>query len=69
VLFNTLAYAVFFGVVFVVSWLLAPRVRLRLWFLLVASYYFYAQWDPRFLLLIFGSSSAGAASSGWPSRW
>jgi D-alanyl-lipoteichoic acid acyltransferase DltB (MBOAT superfamily) len=57
VLFNTLAYAVFFGVVFCVSWLLAPRVRLRLWFLLAASYYFYAQWDARFLLLIFGSSS------------
>jgi D-alanyl-lipoteichoic acid acyltransferase DltB (MBOAT superfamily) len=57
VLFNTLTYAVFFGVVFCVSWLLAPRVRLRLWFLLAASYYFYAQWDARFLALIFGSST------------
>ena len=56
--FNTLAYAVFLAVVFAVSWLLASRVRLRLWFLLLASYFFYAQWDPRFLALIFASSSA-----------
>ena len=56
--FNTLAYAVFLAVVFAVSWLLAARVRLRLWFLLLASYFFYAQWDPRFLALIFASSSA-----------
>jgi D-alanyl-lipoteichoic acid acyltransferase DltB (MBOAT superfamily) len=57
VLFNTLAYAVFFGVVFVVAWLLAGRVRARLWFLLLASYFFYARWDVRFLALIFASSS------------
>ena len=56
--FNTLAYAVFLAVVFVASWLLASRARLRLWLLLLASYFFYAQWDPRFLLLIFASSSA-----------
>jgi alginate O-acetyltransferase complex protein AlgI len=56
--FNTLAYAVFLAVVFVVSWSLASRGRLRLWFLLLASYFFYAQWDPRFLGLIFASSSA-----------
>ena len=56
-LFNTLAYAVFFGVVFVVAWLLAGRVRARLWFLLLASYFFYARWDVRFLALIFASSS------------
>jgi D-alanyl-lipoteichoic acid acyltransferase DltB (MBOAT superfamily) len=54
--FNTLAYAVFLAVVFVVSWLVTARVRL--WFLLAASYFFYAQWDPRFLALIFASSTA-----------
>jgi len=54
--FNTLAYAVFLALVFVVSWLLGARARL--WFLLAASYFFYAQWDPRFLALIFASSSA-----------
>ena len=56
--FNTLAYAVFLALVFVLSWTLASRPRLRLWFLLLASYFFYAQWDPRFLGLIFATSSA-----------
>jgi alginate O-acetyltransferase complex protein AlgI len=56
--FTTLAYALFFALVFTASWLLADRVRLRLWLLLGASYFFYAQWSPRFLLLIFASSSA-----------
>ncbi|HYP87176.1 MAG TPA: hypothetical protein VEQ59_03470, partial [Polyangiaceae bacterium] len=55
--FTTLAYALFLAIVFTVSWLLASRVRVRLWFLLLASYFFYAQWDPRFLALIFASSS------------
>jgi D-alanyl-lipoteichoic acid acyltransferase DltB (MBOAT superfamily) len=78
VLFNTFAYAIFFGVVFVVAWLLVRYGRLRLWFLLLASYYFYAQWDPRFLLLIFASSSvdwllgsaiASAPSAGRRKQW
>ncbi len=56
-LFNTVPYAVFLGTVFVVSWLLAPTRRLRVLFLLGASYYFYARWNYRFLPLIFGSSS------------
>lgn len=57
-LFNTLAYAAFFGIVFVLAWVLRQRPRLRLLFLLAASYFFYAQWDVRFLPLIIGSSSA-----------
>jgi D-alanyl-lipoteichoic acid acyltransferase DltB (MBOAT superfamily) len=56
--FNTLAYAVFLALVFIVTWSLGARQRLRLWFLLAASYFFYAQWDPRFLALIFATSSA-----------
>jgi D-alanyl-lipoteichoic acid acyltransferase DltB (MBOAT superfamily) len=71
-LFNTLAYAVFFGVVFVVAWLLSSRVRLRVWFLLLASYYFYANWDARFVALIWASSTAdwllGNAIAGAPSE-
>jgi alginate O-acetyltransferase complex protein AlgI len=43
-LFNTLTYAWFFVAVFVVAWLLAPWRRLRLGFLLVSSYVFYAGW-------------------------
>ncbi len=56
-LFNTLSYALFFGAVFAVSWLLARYRRARIVFLLAASYYFYAHWDVRFLPLIFASST------------
>jgi D-alanyl-lipoteichoic acid acyltransferase DltB (MBOAT superfamily) len=58
VLFNTLAYAQFFAIAFVVSWLLSRWGRLRLLFLLGASYAFYAHWDYRFLPLIWASSTA-----------
>ena len=56
-LFNTLAYAEFFAVVWVVSWLLARQRKLRLLFLLGASYFFYAKWNWRFVPLIWGSST------------
>ena len=56
-LFNTLAYAQFFAAVFVLSWLLVRQRKLRVLFLLIASYFFYAQWDYRFLSLIFISST------------
>jgi D-alanyl-lipoteichoic acid acyltransferase DltB (MBOAT superfamily) len=60
-LFNTLPYAAFFAAVFVVSWLLARFRKLRITFLLAASYFFYANFyhgNERFLvLLIFGSST------------
>ena len=56
-LFNTLAYAKFFALVFFVSWLLARARKMRLVFLLAASYAFYAQWNWHFLPLIFGSST------------
>ena len=56
-LFNTIAYAKFFAVVFVASWLLVRFRRARVAFLLLASYVFYAHWDWRFLPLIFASST------------
>src|SRR5438105_2144003 len=40
-LFNSAEYLIFFLVVLLVSWLLAPRAMVRTWFLLLASYYFY----------------------------
>jgi alginate O-acetyltransferase complex protein AlgI len=58
VLFTTLAYAKFFALAFVVTWLCARARRLRLLFLLGASYFFYAQSGPRFLALIWACSSA-----------
>jgi alginate O-acetyltransferase complex protein AlgI len=56
--FTTLAYAKFFALVFVVTWLCARARRLRLLFLLGASYFFYAQSGVRFLALIWACSSA-----------
>jgi alginate O-acetyltransferase complex protein AlgI len=56
-LFNTLAFVKFFAIVFVVSWGLAKLRAARLWFLLGASYFFYAHWDFRFLPLLFASST------------
>ncbi len=44
-LFNTLAFAKFFFVVFVVAWGLSRWPRARFWFLAVASYFFYAGLD------------------------
>jgi D-alanyl-lipoteichoic acid acyltransferase DltB (MBOAT superfamily) len=59
VLFNTVNYAIFFAVAFVGSWALARVLNgwLRIIFLLVLSYGFYAAWDWRYLPLIFGSST------------
>jgi alginate O-acetyltransferase complex protein AlgI len=56
-LFNTLAYAEFFAVAFAASWLLARARKVRVLFLLVASYFFYARFSVRFLPLVFASST------------
>lgn len=56
-LFNTLEYAKFLAVVFLASWLLCRARKLRVLFLLAASYVFYARWDYRFVPLIFASST------------
>lgn len=68
--FISIEYAVFFAVAFVGSWSLAELPRsvasgrarqlamwMRLIFLLVMSYGFYAAWNWRYLPLIFGSST------------
>ena len=56
--FTTLAYAKFFALAFVVTWLCARSRLLRLTFLLGASYFFYAQSGVAFLALIFACSTA-----------
>ena len=53
-LFNTIDYLVFFVVVFCINYLLPRRIR-YLW-LLVASYYFYMQWNPWYSLLMLGTT-------------
>lgn len=50
-LFNSLAFAVFFPIVFIVYWVLPHKYR---WiFLLAASYFFYMSWNVKYVLLIF----------------
>ena len=56
--FTTLAYARFFALAFVVTWLCSRARRLRLLFLLAGSYFFYAQSGARFLALIGACSTA-----------
>ncbi len=56
-LFNTLDYAIFLAVVFWGTWAMVRLKKTRLVFLLGASYFFYANWDVRFLPLIWGSST------------
>ena len=51
-LFNSLQFAVFLPVVFVIYWLLRHSLRWQNLFVLAASYLFYGWWDWRFLLLI-----------------
>lgn len=55
-LFPTLDFALFFMVVFAVSWELRNRQDARKVFLLAASYFFYGYWDWRFTALLAGSS-------------
>ncbi len=50
VLFNSLAYAVFLPVVFILYWVLPHKVRWPL--LLIASYYFYMSWNAAYVVLI-----------------
>lgn len=53
-LFNSLAFAVFFPIVFIVYWVLPHKYR---WiFLLAASYYFYMSWNAAYALLLFAST-------------
>lgn len=49
-LFNTVEFLLFFGIVLLIYWLLPDRIR-YMW-LLAASYYFYMQWNTRYILLL-----------------
>lgn len=51
-LFNSIHFLLFLPIVVIVFYCLPAKVR-YLW-LLAASYYFYAQWNPVYLLLILG---------------
>lgn len=56
-LFNTLDFAIFLPIVFVLYWYVVNKsIKAQNVLLVVASYVFYGWWDWRFLLLIFFSS-------------
>ncbi|MEO9571757.1 MAG: MBOAT family O-acyltransferase [Polaribacter sp.] len=55
-LFNSIDFAFFFPIVFVLYWIVAKNLTLRNVLILFASYIFYGWWDVRFLLLIILSS-------------
>ena len=56
-LFNSLDFAIFFPIVFVLYWIVSQKLHLRNILILVSSYVFYGWWDWRFLFLIVISSS------------
>jgi len=52
-LFNSLTFALFLPIVFVLYWFVFQRnLKAQNFFIVVASYVFYGWWDWRFLLLI-----------------
>ncbi len=53
-LFNSYAYAIFLPIVFALYWLIADKYRWIL--LLIASYYFYMSWNPKYVVLILGTT-------------
>ena len=55
-LFPTIEFAVFFAIVFPLTWLLNSHNTWKKWFLVAASYFFYASWRVDFTLLLFASS-------------
>jgi len=54
-LFNSFQFLIFFPIVVILYWQLPSR-QLRNYMLLVASYYFYMNWEPVYALLIFFST-------------
>lgn len=55
-LFNSIDFAIFFPLVFILYWCVSKNLTLRNILILVASYLFYSWWDWRFLSLIVVSS-------------
>jgi len=56
-LFNTIDFAIFFPIIFILYWKVFNRnLNVQNLFILIASYTFYAWWDWRFLFLIIFSS-------------
>src|SRR6266851_5044874 len=55
-LFPTIEFAIFFALVFPVTWLLDDHNTAKKWFLVAVSYFFYAFWRADFTLILLASS-------------
>lgn len=55
--FNSFIFLIFLPAVFFIYWAFARNFKTQNWIILIASYIFYGSWDPRFLILLFISSS------------
>lgn len=56
-LFNSISFAIFFPIVFILYWFVFKKnYKYQNFLLLVASYYFYACWDWRFMFLLIFST-------------
>jgi D-alanyl-lipoteichoic acid acyltransferase DltB (MBOAT superfamily) len=64
-LFPTIEFAVFFAVVFPVTWLLNEHNTAKKWFLVAASYFFYAFFRLEFTLILFTSSVVNFGLALW----
>lgn len=52
-IFNSIDFAIFLPIIYILYWFVTKRsLTIQNILLLVASYFFYAYWDPRFLLLL-----------------
>ncbi|MCF0187189.1 MAG: MBOAT family protein [Bacteroidaceae bacterium] len=60
-LFNSLSFAIFLPIVFLVYWALPHRLRWVL--LLIASYYFYMSWNAKYVVLILGTTAVSFAAA------
>ena len=67
-LFPTTDFAIFFAIVFALSWLLNPNRTAWKWFMLAASYVFYAWWDPGLAWLLGLVSVTAWAGALWVER-
>ena len=63
-IFNSLKFLIFFPTVVLIYFSL-PRNRIRYFFLLCASYYFYMSWNPKYVFLILASTIITYATSLW----
>ncbi|MGE4013088.1 MAG: MBOAT family protein [Alphaproteobacteria bacterium] len=64
-IFPTLSFLLFFLFVFPVSWAIRNRHETRKYFLIAASYFFYAFWDWRFAFLLLASTVVNYAGGKW----